>query len=75
MYTKMLTPFLAPGGTMPGETVEPGRKEGRKGILKIVYNLLIINVIHPVRVKGLYLSPYRTAQKRTLRGNHLPPPE
>ena len=31
MYTKMLTPFLAPGGTMPGETVEHGegvRKEG-----------------------------------------------
>jgi hypothetical protein len=31
MYTKMLTPFLAPGGTMPGERVEQGegvRKEG-----------------------------------------------
>ena len=31
MYTKMLTPFLAPGGTMPGERVEPGEgvHEGR----------------------------------------------
>ncbi len=36
--------------------------KGVKDRLKIYYNSLIINVIHPVRVKGLYLSPYRTVQ-------------
>jgi len=48
MYTKMLTPFLAPGGTMPGERVEPGEgvNEGRNLDRIIKPHKYVLSVLH-----------------------------